>query len=118
MVIRGLPCLLLPFEQPPEHVQEATSSRFLCERPGRTRSANGSWAASAELLDRILIVNTAHAMAVLHEYESHFNPHRPHRGLGQAAPLRPLPATPADPDARVHRRDRLGGLIHEYPQVA
>lgn len=71
-----------------------------------------------ELLDRILIVNTAHAMAVLHEYESHFNPHRPHRGLGQAAPLRPLPATPADPDARVHRRDRLGGLIHEYTQVA
>ncbi|MBA2532863.1 MAG: transposase [Nocardioidaceae bacterium] len=71
-----------------------------------------------ELLDRILIVNTAHAMAVLHEYESHFNPHRPHRGLGQAAPLRPLPATPADPDARVHRHDRLGGLIHEYAQVA
>lgn len=71
-----------------------------------------------ELLDRILIVNTAHAMAVLHEYESHFNPHRPHRGLWQAAPLRPLPATPADPDARVHRRDRLGGLIHEYAQVA
>jgi transposase InsO family protein len=45
-----------------------------------------------ELLDRILVINAAHARAVLHEYEDHFNTHRPHRALGQAAPLRPLPA--------------------------
>jgi transposase InsO family protein len=72
-----------------------------------------------ELLDRILIVNTAHARRVLGEYETHFNTHRPHRSLSQAAPLRaPLPPVPADPDAAVIRRDRLGGLIHEYAQVA
>lgn len=70
-----------------------------------------------ELLDRILIVNTRHAIAALREYEDHFNTHRPHRALGQAAPLRPLPTHPADPDAAVLRRDRLGGLIHEYAQV-
>ena len=71
-----------------------------------------------ELLDRILIVNAAHARAALGEYETHFNAHRPHRALGQAAPLRPLPPVAADPTATVVRHDRLGGLLHEYAQVA
>jgi putative transposase len=43
-----------------------------------------------ELLDRILIINQRHAAAVLAEYAEHYNSHRPHRALGQAAPLRPL----------------------------
>jgi putative transposase len=71
-----------------------------------------------ELLDRILIVTAAHARLVLGEYEAHFNTRRPHRSLGQAAPLRALASVPADPTAAVIRRDRLGGLIHEYAQVA
>ena len=44
-----------------------------------------------ELLDRILIINQRHAAAVLQEYTHHYNTHRPHRTLVQAAPLRPLP---------------------------
>ena len=48
-----------------------------------------------ELLDRILILNQRHAAAVLAEYERHYNDHRPHRALGQAAPLRPHPPTHA-----------------------
>ena len=72
-----------------------------------------------ELLDRILIINQRHAAAVLRQYERHYNDHRPHRALGQAAPLRPLPQrTTTEPQQRVLRRDRLGGLIHEYQQVA
>jgi transposase InsO family protein len=71
-----------------------------------------------ELLDRILIVNQRHAAAVLAEYERHFNRHRPHRTLGQAAPLRPLPNRRPRHDVQVRRRDRLGGLLHEYTQVA
>ena len=71
-----------------------------------------------ELLDRILIVNQRHAAAVLAEYERHFNDHRPHRSLGQAAPLRPLPDPRPSRDIRVRRRERLGGLLHEYTQVA
>jgi hypothetical protein len=55
---------------------------------------------------------------VLGEYEAHFNTHRPHWSLGQAAPLRALTQVPADPAVAVVRRDRLGGLIHEYAQVA
>ena len=71
-----------------------------------------------ELLDRILIVNTAHATSMLRDDETHFNTHRPTRSLGQAAPLRALPPVPADPDAAVIRHDRLSGLFHEYAQVA
>ncbi|GAA3572906.1 integrase core domain-containing protein [Nonomuraea rosea] len=70
-----------------------------------------------ELLDRILIVNARHLRRVLVAYETHFNEHRPHRSLGQAAPLRALP-DPVEGDITVIRRDRLGGLIHEYAQVA
>jgi putative transposase len=71
-----------------------------------------------ELLDRILIVNQRYAAAVLSEYEHHFNRHRPHRALAQAAPLRALPERPGSDVTRVRRRDRLTGLIHEYEQVA
>ena len=70
-----------------------------------------------ELLGRILIVNQRHAAAVLAEYERHFNEHRPHRsrpGSSPAAASRPRPIR----DIQVYRRDRLGGLLHEYTQVA
>jgi transposase InsO family protein len=49
-----------------------------------------------ELLDRMLILNRHQLEAVLAEYVAHFNTHRPHRTLNQAAPLQPLP-TPASP---------------------
>jgi putative transposase len=70
-----------------------------------------------ELLDRMLIFNARHLRRVLAEYENHFNTHRPHRSLAQAAPLRALPQ-PETTDITVIRRDRLGGAIHEYRQVA
>jgi transposase InsO family protein len=70
-----------------------------------------------ELLDRILILNRRHLEDVLAEYTTHFNQHRPHRALQHAAPLRPLPPS-SQPDRCLRRRDRLGGLIHEYTQVA
>jgi putative transposase len=71
-----------------------------------------------ELLDRTLITNQRHAAAVLTEYAEHYNSHRPHRTLGQAAPLRPLPRPTTSATTGVQRRDRLGGLLHEYQQVA
>lgn len=71
-----------------------------------------------ELLDGILITNQQHATAVPREYECHYNTHRPHRALGQAAPQRPLPHHTTPEIHNVRRCDRLGGLIHEYQQVA
>src|ERR671917_1209748 len=71
-----------------------------------------------ELLDRMLILNRCHLQATLAAYLAHFNNHRPHRSLNQAAPLRPLPPSASPPQYRLRRRDLLGGLIHEYAQVA
>ena len=71
-----------------------------------------------ELLDRTLIINQRHAAAALGEYQHHYNSHRPHRTLGQAAPLRPLPRRATKDPNTVQRHDRLVGLLHEYRQVA
>ena len=66
----------------------------------------------------MLIFNRRHLETVLAEYVAHFNDHRPHRTLNQAAPLHPLPPPASPSQLRVRRHDRLGGLIHEYTQVA
>ena len=71
-----------------------------------------------ELLDRTLIIDPRHGATVLGEYQHHYHSHRPHRALGQAAPLRPLPQQTTSATTGVRRRDRLGGLLHEYQQVA
>jgi putative transposase len=58
-------------------------------------------------------------MTLLREHEDFCNTHRPHRAPRQAAPLRRLPANVTDLDRfRVQRRDRAGGVIHEYHLVA
>ena len=89
-------------------------------RAPRANAIAERWVGTArrELLDRILIVNRRHLMAVLTEYVAHFNNHRPHRALSQAAPLRLLLPPAAPSQLQVRRRDLLGGLIHEYAQVA
>jgi len=71
-----------------------------------------------ELLDRLLILNRRHAAFVLHEFEGHYNDHRPHRTLRQAAPSRTLPLHPPAEIHKIERHDRLGGVLHEYRQVA
>jgi hypothetical protein len=50
---------------------------------------------------------------VLRQFEQqHYNDHRPHRALGQAAPLRAVPRHAPTAVDNIRRRDRLGGLIH------
>src|SRR5258705_1467708 len=72
-----------------------------------------------ELLDRTLIWNQRHLLHALHEFECFYNGHRPHQGLANARPLHPLPTSIADPDQlEVRRRDRLGGILHEYEHAA
>ncbi len=72
-----------------------------------------------ECLDRILIISRSHLERVLHEYVAHHNTHRPHRALGQQAPIpKPIPIRTPPGDAHVRRRDRLGGLLHEYELAA
>ena len=89
-------------------------------RAPRANAIAERWIASArrECLDRMLITGERHLRLVLSEYVDHYNSHRPHRGLRQNPPA----GRPYQPDlganVRVLRRDRLGGLIHEYSQVA
>ena len=75
-----------------------------------------------ELLDRTLIWNERHLRHCLRQFELHYNEHRPHQAMRQAAPLRAVPAPITDPDriARldIRRNDRLGGIIHEYQHAA
>jgi putative transposase len=52
------------------------------------------------------------------EYADHYNTHRPHRTLRQEPPPE-RPDPPAEgASIQVLRKDRLGGLIHEYAQAA
>ena len=70
-----------------------------------------------ELLDRILILNGA----ISNTYwpsTRRISTSTAHRTLNQAAPLQPLPPPASPSQLRIRRRDRLGGLIHEYSQVA
>jgi putative transposase len=71
-----------------------------------------------ELLDRMLVLGRQQLETVLSGYVAHYNDHRPHRALGQAAPLTAIPLGAPTGDVRVVRVDRVGGLIHEYAQVA
>jgi putative transposase len=76
-----------------------------------------------ELLNRTLVWNQRHLLHALREFEQFYNCHRPHQGIANARPLRALPSPiPApDVDARFHiirRRDRLGGILHEYQHAA
>jgi putative transposase len=78
------------------------------------------WISSArrECTDRLLIAGQRHLEAVLGEYVDHYNTHRPHRTLQQRPPGGRPDLAPPGHNVRVVRRDRLGGLIHEYAQVA
>jgi putative transposase len=71
-------------------------------------------------LDWLLIVGRGHLEQGRRVSVQHYNQHRPHRALSLHAP-----DTPAEPilvgqdrQATVHRRDLLGGLVHEYRRAA
>ena len=72
----------------------------------------------SECLDWTLIAGRRHLERVLGDYVRHYNGHRPHRGLGLAAPSDPeTPRTGSAAGLRA-RHDVLGDLIHEYERMA
>jgi len=74
----------------------------------------------AECLDWLLILSRGHLEQVLCVYVRHYNGHRPHRALLLQPPDPPAQLTILGESDRgaVHRRDLLGGLLHEYRQAA
>jgi putative transposase len=73
----------------------------------------------AECLDWLLITWRGHLEQVLGIYVEHYNVHRPHRALGLKPPVSSAgPTVIRAKQRRVQRRDRLGGLLHEYHRQA
>jgi transposase InsO family protein len=74
----------------------------------------------AECLDWLLIVSRGHLEQALQIYVEHYNRHRAHRALGlePPGPSAGLTLIGEARQARVRRRDLLGGLLHEYRRAA
>jgi putative transposase len=92
--------------------------------PPRAPRANAfaeRWVRSVrrECLDRILIYNPRHLLAVPGEYVAHYNGRRAHQGRGQRPSDRDtLPAPATDLTViRVRRRKVLHGLTNEYEKA-
>jgi putative transposase len=79
-----------------------------CERVIRTLRT--------ELCDHVLILNAAHARAVLAEYQRHYNQHRPHQARQQRPPeADQQPATADTTNAgKLLHTSVLNGLVNEY----
>jgi transposase InsO family protein len=73
-----------------------------------------------DCLDWLLIVSGRQLERVLRIYVDHYNTHRPHRALKLTPPMprRRLRLVSSPPPTQIRRRDRLGGLIHEYARAA
>jgi transposase InsO family protein len=73
--------------------------------------------ARVECLDWLVILNCRHLERVLRVYVEHYNRERPHRSL-ELRPPQPDKRRQTSPPGEIQRRDRLGGLIHEYHRTA
>jgi putative transposase len=80
-------------------------------------AARGVGTVRRECLDWLLITGERHLRHVLGHYAEHYNTARPHRARGLHPPLGPPAQAPGGAGA-VCRRDRLGGLLHEYQRAA
>jgi transposase InsO family protein len=76
--------------------------------------------ARSECVDWLLIVNARHLERALAEFIDHYNSWRPHRSLGLAPPngRTSVPTSTGTQRITLIRRDRLGGLLHEYERAA
>jgi putative transposase len=93
--------------------------------PFRAPQANGVAerfvrTARTECFDWLLILNQQHLERTLEVFVDHYSGHRPHRALSLAAPepRRPAATVLASGETRILRRDRLGGVVHEYVLAA
>jgi len=108
-------------------VFQAAGTTILRTRPSQTPRMNAICerlvgTLRRELLDRVLILGAAHLLAVLAEYQEHYNTARPHQGIGQRVPdaeHQHLCITAGHFHARqIHRKPVLSGLINEYVRAA
>jgi transposase InsO family protein len=75
----------------------------------------------SECLDWLLILNQQQLERALAVFVDHYNGHRPHRALDLTPPSPACARAQRAIDVQgvcVQRRDRLGGLLHEYNVAA
>ena len=74
----------------------------------------------SECLDWLLILNARHLEQTVKVFVDHYNSCRPHRSLGLVPPnvRPPIKTETIGQPIAVRRRDRLGGLLHEYERAA
>jgi transposase InsO family protein len=87
---------------------QAPNANAICERLMRS--------IRQECLDHFLILNEAHLSKILKKYLEYFNHYRPHQGIGQLTPVKPVMITP--PSGKIVSFPILGGLHHYYEKVA
>jgi hypothetical protein len=87
-------------------------------RAPRARAHAERWVGTArrECLDWLLVVGERHLERVLRECAEHDNAARPHRALRLRSPV--PRGEPVSTLGEIVRRDRLGGLVHEYERCA
>lgn len=95
----GLKIILTPYQAP--HAN-AFAERFV-------RSVR------EECLDHLFLLSENHLRRVLREYVTYYNEARPHQGIEQSTPI---PRPPCTNQGTIHRREVLGGLIHDYYREA
>src|SRR5205807_9306276 len=71
-----------------------------------------------ECLDWLLILGRGQLDRVLRIFFEHYNSEHPHRALGRCPPTPTQPTRPPPPDGAIKRKDRRGGLVHEYYRAA
>lgn len=70
----------------------------------------------SECLDLVVPLGEAHLRQILSAYLAHYHLERNHQGIGNLL-LQGRPA-PASTNGRVHRRERVGGLLSYYHREA
>jgi putative transposase len=66
----------------------------------------------------VLVVGRRHLISLLHDYETHYNSHRPHRGIALDAPDGTRVSDHGVPTAQIQRTRVMSGLISEYHGAA
>ena len=91
---------------------QAPEANGIAERSVRT--------VRSECLDWLLMLNAPHLERTVKVFVDHYNNSRPHRRLDLVPPNGRPPLKPETNGhaLNVRRRDRLGGLLHEYERAA
>lgn len=69
-----------------------------------------------ELLDHVVLLDDQHLASLLREYRRYFNENRPHQGIGQRVPTKPV--LNIDPSKPIEVTSLLGGLHVDYCRAA